>query len=46
MHKQRLFWQLFPATLLIALVSLAAVAWDALSSLRQFYLDRTSAVTR
>ena len=42
MRKPRLFWQLYPATLLIALLSLAVVALDASSSLRQFYLARTA----
>ena len=42
MRKPRLFWQLYPATLLIALVALAVVAWDASSSLRRFYLARTA----
>jgi two-component system, OmpR family, phosphate regulon sensor histidine kinase PhoR len=42
MRRRRLFWQLFPATLLIALVSLAVVALDATLSLRWFYLDRTA----
>ncbi len=42
MRRRRLFWQLYPATLLIALVALAAVARDATSSLRRFYLDRTA----
>ncbi len=42
MRKPRLFWQLYPATLLISLVALAAVAWDASSSLRRFYLARTA----
>jgi two-component system, OmpR family, phosphate regulon sensor histidine kinase PhoR len=42
MRRRRLFWQLFPATLLIALAALAVVALDATTSLRQFYLDRTA----
>ena len=41
MRKRRLFWQLYPATLLIALVALAAVALDASFSLRRFYLAHT-----
>ncbi|MGA2258263.1 MAG: ATP-binding protein [Thermoguttaceae bacterium] len=42
MRRRRLFWQLYPATLLIALVALAVVALDASSSLRQFYIARTA----
>jgi two-component system, OmpR family, phosphate regulon sensor histidine kinase PhoR len=42
MRRTRLFWQLYPATLLIALAALAVIALDATSSLRQFYLDRTA----
>ncbi len=40
MRRRRLFWQLYPATLLIALLAMAAIALDASSSLRQFYLAR------
>ena len=43
MRRRRLFWQLYPATLLIALAALALIAWDTESSLRRFYLDRTAA---
>ncbi|MEI8373254.1 MAG: ATP-binding protein [Planctomycetota bacterium] len=42
MRKRRLFWQLYPVTLLIALLALALVALDTSSSLRQFYLARTA----
>ena len=42
MRRRRLFWQLYPATLLIALISLAVLAVDAEISLRRFYLDRTA----
>ena len=42
MRKRRLFWQLYPATLLIALLALAAVALDASFSLDRFYLARTA----
>ena len=42
MHRPRLFWQLYPATLLIALVALAVVALDASLSLRRFYLAHTA----
>ena len=42
MRKRRLFWQLYPATLFIALASLAAVALDTTASLRQFYLNHTA----
>ena len=42
MRKRRLFWQLYPATLLIAVLALAAVALDTSSSVRRFYLARTA----
>jgi two-component system, OmpR family, phosphate regulon sensor histidine kinase PhoR len=42
MRRRRLFWQLYPSTLLIALVALAVVAIDASSSLQQFYRARTA----
>ena len=42
MRRRRLFWQLYPATLLIALVALVAVALDASFTLRRFYLARTA----
>ena len=42
MRKRRLFWQLYPVTLLIALLSLATVSLDASFSLRRFYLVRTA----
>ena len=42
MRKRRLFWQLYPATLLIALLALAVVALDASFSLRRFYLAHTA----
>jgi two-component system phosphate regulon sensor histidine kinase PhoR len=42
MRRKRLFWQLYPATLLIALASLAVLAVDAEVCLRRFYLDRTA----
>jgi two-component system phosphate regulon sensor histidine kinase PhoR len=43
MRKKRLLWQLYPAHLLIMLVSLTAVAWYASSALRTFYLEQTAA---
>ena len=43
MRKKRLLWQLYPAYLLIMLVSLTAVAWYASSALRTFYLEQTKA---
>lgn len=42
MRKRRLFWQLYPATLLIMLLALAVVVLDTSSSLWQFYLARTA----
>ncbi|MGO9113930.1 MAG: ATP-binding protein [Thermoguttaceae bacterium] len=41
MRRRRLFWQLYPATLLITLAGLAVVALDASSSLRQSCIVRT-----
>jgi two-component system, OmpR family, phosphate regulon sensor histidine kinase PhoR len=43
MRKKRLLWQLYPAYLLIMLLSLTAVAWYASSALRTFCLERTKA---
>jgi two-component system, OmpR family, phosphate regulon sensor histidine kinase PhoR len=43
MRKRRLLWQLYPAYLLIMLVSLTAVAWFSSSALRTFYLEQTKA---
>ena len=41
MQKKRLFWQIYPYYLVIALISLAALTWYDCTSLRSFYLDRT-----
>ena len=41
MRKKRLLWQLYPSYLLIALATLAGLAWYASSALRTFYLNRT-----
>ena len=40
-NKKRLIYQLFPSYLVITLVSLFAVSWNAMSFTRQFYLERT-----
>ena len=40
--KKRLLWQLYPTYLLITLTALIAVGWYSLSSLQDFYYDRTS----
>ncbi|MBK7142361.1 MAG: HAMP domain-containing protein [bacterium] len=42
MPRKRVLWQLYPAYLIITLVSLLAVAWYASRSLRQFYFDQTA----
>ncbi len=42
MRKQRLFWQFYPATLLIALAALAVVALDTSISLYRFYRARSA----
>jgi len=39
--KRRLIYRLFPSYLLITLAALVAMGWYALSSSRQFYLERT-----
>jgi two-component system phosphate regulon sensor histidine kinase PhoR len=41
MRKKRLLWQIYPSYLLIALATLAGLAWYATSALRTFYLNRT-----
>jgi two-component system, OmpR family, phosphate regulon sensor histidine kinase PhoR len=42
MVKRRLLWQLYPTYLLITLLALVSVGWYALSSLQDFYYDRTA----
>ena len=42
MVKKRLLWQLYPTYLLITLLALISIGWYALSSLQEFYYDRTS----
>ncbi|GJL79671.1 MAG: PAS domain-containing sensor histidine kinase [Nitrospinaceae bacterium] len=42
MARKRLLWQLYPTYLLITLTALMAVGWYALSSLQEFYYDRTA----
>jgi two-component system, OmpR family, phosphate regulon sensor histidine kinase PhoR len=42
MAKKRLLWQLYPTYLLITLMALLSVGWYALSSLQEFYYDRTT----
>jgi two-component system phosphate regulon sensor histidine kinase PhoR len=42
MSKKRLLWQLYPTYLLITLLALISVGWYALSSLQEFYYDRTA----
>ncbi|MBU1470301.1 MAG: PAS domain-containing protein [candidate division Zixibacteria bacterium] len=39
MARRRMFWQLFPAFLLITLASVVAVAWYSTNELREFQLD-------
>ena len=41
--SKKLIWQIFPAFLLITLISLLAVSWYASSSLHHFFLDQTAA---
>ncbi len=43
MGKKRLLWQLYPAYLLIMLISLTAVALYASSALKKFDLEQTKA---
>jgi len=40
--KRRVLWQLYPAFLFIALLSIVSVTWYAGSSLKSFYLRQTS----
>lgn len=42
MPRKRVLWQLYPAYLIITLVSLLAVAWFASRSIRQSYYDQTA----
>jgi len=42
MKKRRLLWQLYPAFLFIALLSIVSVTWYAGSTLKKFDLDQTS----
>ena len=42
MHKRRLLWQIYPAFLLITLISVGGVAWYASASLRKFYIAHTA----
>lgn len=41
-HK-KLFWQIFPATLIIILFSLLAVAWYSSNSTEKFYIEESAA---
>ena len=40
--SNKLIWQIFPSFLLITLLSVLAVSWYALSSMRHFFLDQTA----
>lgn len=40
MRRKRLFWQLYPSYLVIAVACLAAVTWYASRAVRDFYLER------
>ena len=40
MRPQRLFWQIFPVSLLISMGAIAAVTWFATSTVRSFYFDQ------
>lgn len=39
--KVKLIWQLYPSYVLIILISLFAVGWNALSALKTFYIEQT-----
>ncbi len=41
MRRKRLFWQLFPTFIIIALVSLISVIWFASTSFKSFYIEQT-----
>ncbi len=43
MHRQRLFWQLYPSQLLITLAALLAFTWYGTFSIRSFQLSETAA---
>ena len=43
MGRRRLFWQLYPALLLITLASLGAVTWYASASLKRFHREEMAA---
>jgi len=42
MRKRRLFWFIFPAFLLVVLISLLALTWYATEAFHQFYLEHVS----
>jgi two-component system phosphate regulon sensor histidine kinase PhoR len=42
MRKRKLFWNIFPAFLLVVLISLLALTWYATEAFHQFYLERVS----
>jgi two-component system, OmpR family, phosphate regulon sensor histidine kinase PhoR len=42
MKPRRLFWQLYPSYLLIALISVAAIGWYASSSIQRFYYTQVA----
>jgi two-component system, OmpR family, phosphate regulon sensor histidine kinase PhoR len=42
MKPRRLFWQLYPSYLLIALISVAAIGWYASSSVQRFYYTQVA----
>ncbi|MCK4629566.1 MAG: HAMP domain-containing protein, partial [Sedimentisphaerales bacterium] len=42
MRRRRLFWQLYPSYLLIALISVAAIGWYASSSIQRFYYTQVA----
>ncbi len=41
MRQQRLFWQIFPVSLLITMGAILAVSWFTASTLRTFYFEQT-----
>jgi two-component system, OmpR family, phosphate regulon sensor histidine kinase PhoR len=41
MRKKRLFWQVFPYYLIVALISLVGMTWYDSAAVRNFYVERT-----
>ncbi len=42
MRRRRILWHIYPYYLLVIVLSLVAVSWYASSSIKEFYIDRTT----